>query len=144
MTKKNFTFDNRRSGAHSVVSRIDKFLVSQDIEERGGRMEATAFIRKLSDHSPLSIIVWGHHRSLNNPPRIFDATMLSEENSKTEMLEAWSGDRTRPSNGHDWAEWLEAAMKRVINCNSRLAKEKRRAQGTRVRTCAKKIQLVEP
>jgi hypothetical protein len=28
MTKKNFTFDNGRSGAQSAVSRIDKFLVS--------------------------------------------------------------------------------------------------------------------
>ncbi len=59
------------------------------------------------------------------------------------MLEAWSGDTTRPSNGRDWAKWLEAAMKRVANCNTRLAKEKRRAQGTCVRTCAKKIQLAE-
>jgi hypothetical protein len=69
--------------------------------------------------------------------------MLSEDNSKTEMLEAWFGDTIRPSNGRDWAEWLEAAMKRVINCNTRLAKEKRHAQGTCVRTCAKKIQLAE-
>jgi hypothetical protein len=35
MTKKNFTFDNDRSRAHSAMSRIDKFLVSQEIEERG-------------------------------------------------------------------------------------------------------------
>jgi hypothetical protein len=90
-------------------------------------MEAATSIRKLTDHSPLSITIYGHHPSPNNPSRFFDATMLSEENSKTKMLEAWSGDTTRPSNGRDWAEWLEAAMKRVVNCNTRLAKEKRRA-----------------
>jgi exonuclease III len=61
MSKKEFTYDNGRSGARSAVSRIDKFIVSQDIEERGGRMEAAASIRKLSDHSPLIITVWGHH-----------------------------------------------------------------------------------
>ncbi|CAK9859826.1 unnamed protein product [Sphagnum jensenii] len=39
MSKKEFTYDNGRLGACSTVSRINKFLVSQDIEERGGRME---------------------------------------------------------------------------------------------------------
>jgi hypothetical protein len=34
-------------------------------------------------------------------------------------------------------------MERVANCNKRLAKEKRRAQGARVRSCTKKIQLAE-
>jgi len=34
-------------------------------------------------------------------------------------------------------------MRRVIHCNTRLAKEKRRTQGTRIGTCAKKIQLAE-
>jgi alkyl sulfatase BDS1-like metallo-beta-lactamase superfamily hydrolase len=34
-------------------------------------------------------------------------------------------------------------MERVANCNKRLAKEKRRAQGACVRSCNKKIQLAE-
>jgi hypothetical protein len=34
-------------------------------------------------------------------------------------------------------------MKRVNQCNTRLAKEKKRTQGTRVKSCAKKIQLAE-
>jgi hypothetical protein len=34
-------------------------------------------------------------------------------------------------------------MERVANCNARMAKEKRRAQGARVRSCTKKIQLAE-
>ncbi|CAM6032383.1 unnamed protein product [Sphagnum compactum] len=139
MSKKNFTFDNGRSGAFSAVSRIDKFLVSQDIEERRGRIEAAASIRKLSDHSPLIITFWGLHPPITNPSRFFDATLLSEEDHKTELLNAWSGDSSHPTNGRDWAEWLEAAMKTVNQCNARLAKEKRRAHGTRVRTCAKKI-----
>jgi hypothetical protein len=59
------------------------------------------------------------------------------------MLEAWTGDSSHPTNGSDWPTWLEAAIGRVTNCNMRLAKEKKCAQGTRVRTCAKKIQLAE-
>ncbi len=113
MSKKIFTFDNGRSGAHSVVSRIDKFLVFQEIEERGGRIEAAASIRKLSDHSPLIITIWGHHPPLNTPLRFFNATLLSEENSIIELLEAWHGDMVRPTNGRNWADWLEAATRRV-------------------------------
>jgi exonuclease III len=60
-SKKEFTFDNGRTGASSAMSRIDKFLVSQSVEERGGRIEATASVKKLSDHSPLVISVWGKH-----------------------------------------------------------------------------------
>jgi hypothetical protein len=36
MSKRVFTFDNRRKGQGSVVSRIDKFLVSQELDARGG------------------------------------------------------------------------------------------------------------
>jgi hypothetical protein len=69
--------------------------------------------------------------------------VLNEEKGKTELLNAWSGDTTRASNDRDWVEWLEGAMKRVVNCNTRLTKEKRRAQGARIKTCTKKIQLAE-
>ncbi len=58
LSKKEFTYDNGRAGATSVVSRIDKFMVSQTIEERGRRIEAAASVRKLSDHSPLIITIW--------------------------------------------------------------------------------------
>jgi len=39
LSKKEFTYDNRRVGATSTVSRIDKFMVSQTLEERGGRID---------------------------------------------------------------------------------------------------------
>ncbi len=64
LSKKEFTFDNERSGASSAMSRIDKFLVSQSVEERGGQIEATALVRKLSNHSPLVISVWGKHQEV--------------------------------------------------------------------------------
>jgi hypothetical protein len=38
---------------------------------------------------------------------------------------------------------LEAATNRVTQCNRCLAKEKKRAQGTQIRTCSKNIQLAE-
>jgi exonuclease III len=62
LSKKEFTFDNGRPGVSSTMSRIDKFLVSQSLGERGGRIKATASVRKLSDHSPLVISVWGNNK----------------------------------------------------------------------------------
>ncbi len=143
MSKKEFTFDNERVGACSVVSRIDKFMISQDIEERGGRIETAASVRKLSDHSPLIITMWGHHPPPGNPTRYFDTSILNEDESKRKMLEAWDGDHSRPENEHEWPTWLEAAIGRVMLSNSHLSKEKRRSQGIHIRTHAKKIQLAE-
>jgi hypothetical protein len=143
MSKKSFTFNNGRSRQQAAVSRIDKFMVSQGIEERGGRVESAASIRKLSDHSPLTIKIWGLHPPPNNQTRFFDATLLSEENGKAELLKAWSEEATRPSTGRDSATWLEGAIGRVADCNARMAKDKRSARGTRIRSCTKKIQLAE-
>jgi hypothetical protein len=118
-------------------------MVSQGIEEMGGRIEAATSIRKLSNHSPLTIAIWGNHPPPNNPTCFFDTTVLNEEKGKMELLNAWARDAARPSTGRDWVEWLEKAMERVANCNKRLAKEKKRAQGARVRSCTKKIHLAE-
>jgi exonuclease III len=54
-SEKEFTFDNGRTGRQSAVSRIDKFMVSQTVEERGGRIEVAASMRKLTNHSPVCI-----------------------------------------------------------------------------------------
>jgi len=59
MSKKEYTFDNGRFGVRSAVSRIDKFLVSQESDTRGGRIEAATSIRKLSYHSRLVLTIWG-------------------------------------------------------------------------------------
>jgi hypothetical protein len=143
MSKKEFTFDNGRAGACSAVSRIDKFMISQDIEERGGRIETAASVRKLSDHSPLIITVWGQHPPPGNPPRYFDTSLLSENKSKGKMLEAWDGDHLHPKNEHEWPTWLEAAIGRVMFSNSHLSKEEKCFQGIHIRMHAKKIQLAE-
>jgi len=36
MSKKEYTFDNNRSRAHLMVLYINKFLVSQDLDMKGG------------------------------------------------------------------------------------------------------------
>jgi hypothetical protein len=143
MLGKEFTYDNGRAGRTSAISRIDKFMISQTIEERGVRIEAAALMRKLTDHSPLTITIWGRHDAPKNTSSYFDISLLSDEGKKKEMLEAWIKDVSLPTNDQDWSLWLEAAINRATQCNYRLAKEKKRVQGAHIRFCSKKIQLVE-
>jgi len=143
LSKKEFTYDNEKAGTTSAVSRINKFMVSQTLEERGGRIEAAASVRKLSNHSPLIITIWGWHNAPSSPLRFFDISLLSDERSKKEILEAWVGNHPPPSNELDWPAWLEVATSRVMLCNSRLSKAKKHAQGACIRACTKKIQLAE-
>jgi len=143
MSRKDFTFDNGRAGPRSSVSRLDKFMVSQEIMERGGRIETAASVRKLSDHSPLVMTVWGNQPPPENPPHYFDISLLAKEELRKEMVAAWNGDQERPPSNQGWPAWLEAAIQRVTSCNARLTKDKRRAQGKHARTHAKKVQLAE-
>jgi exonuclease III len=88
LSRKEYTFNNRRSGSSSTISRIYKFLISQTLEERGGRIEVAASVRKLSDHSPLVITIWGHPSTSSSPSRYFDTTLLKEDKCKKDMLNA--------------------------------------------------------
>jgi hypothetical protein len=97
LSKKEFTFDNGRPGASSTLSWIDKFLVSQSVEERGGRIEAAALVRKLSDYSPLVISVWGKHLDApRNLPCYFDSSFLREVDGRKELRETWVGNHPPP------------------------------------------------
>lgn len=57
MSKKDYTFNNGSSGPRSVVSQIDKFFVTKELDSQGGRIEAAPSIREMSDHSPLVMII---------------------------------------------------------------------------------------
>ncbi|KAH9562524.1 hypothetical protein CY35_05G076400 [Sphagnum magellanicum] len=96
MSSKEFTFDNGRSDAHSAVSRIDKFLISQDLNSKGGRIEATTSIRKFSDHSPLVLSIWGQPNIPDKLSRYFDSSLLKDEKGRAEMLQTWEGELPKP------------------------------------------------
>jgi hypothetical protein len=62
-------------------------------------------IRKISDHSPLVLTIWGRHSGPSTPASYFDITLLNEEESKTALLDAWTGTHAMPCqartrNGH--------------------------------------------
>jgi hypothetical protein len=54
MSKKAYTFDNGKSGSGAAISKIDKYMISQGLKSRGGRIESVASIKKISDHSHFS------------------------------------------------------------------------------------------
>jgi hypothetical protein len=143
MSKKAYTFNNGRSGPSSAVSRIDKFMVSQDLESRGGKIKSAISIKKFSDHSPLLISIWGQATNSGSPAHCFDTSLLEETKGKAALLQAWAGDLPTPSNDQGWALWMEAAIGRVMSCNNHLAKAKKHLRGATIRTNAKKIQLAE-
>jgi hypothetical protein len=60
LTKKAFTFDNGQQGSSSALSRIDKFLVSQSMEER---RENRGFHLGAEAHGPLAT----HNLDLGDP-----------------------------------------------------------------------------
>jgi exonuclease III len=97
MSKKEFTFDNGRKGQGLVVSRIDKFLVSQGLEARGGRIEVAPSIQRMSDHSPFVLTIWGHTPAPPTPTTYFDTALLKEEESRLALLDAWTGTQPMPS-----------------------------------------------
>jgi hypothetical protein len=143
MSKKEYTFDNGRKGQGSAVSKIDKFLVSQELDARGGRIEAAPSMRKNFDHSPLVITIWGRSSSPPTAATYFDTTLLREDKSRAALLDAWKNTQPPPNLDADWPDWLEAATRKVLICNGRLARENRRAKGARIKELQHKIRLAE-
>ncbi len=119
------------------------YMISQTIDERGGRIEVAASMRKLTDHSPVCIKIWGSLGPSQNTPGYFDVSLLSDERRRKDMLEAWIGEDSLPTIDQNWAPWLEAATERTTQRNRRLSKERKRAQGAQIRSCTKKILLAE-
>jgi hypothetical protein len=143
MSNKAYTFDNRRPRANSTVSKIDKFMVSPDLDSRGGRIESAISIKKFSDHSPLIISIWRQATSTGNLACYFDTSLLEEEKGKTTLLQAWARDSPTPSSDQGWAPWIEAAIGRVMSYNNRLSKAKKRLRSATIRTHTEKIKPAE-
>jgi hypothetical protein len=143
MSKKEFTFDNGRKGQGSAVSRIDKFLVSQELDAKGGRIEAAPSIRRISDHSPFVLTIWGRTPLSPTPATYFDIALLREADNRSALLDTWTGTLPTPNHNEEWPAWLEAASERVFQCNIRIARGKKKAKGARVRNLQQKIKLAE-
>jgi len=100
----------------------------------GGRIEAAPSIRRIFDHSPLVLTIWGRTPASPTPTTYFDTTLLKEEESRSALLDAWTGSQPMPSQDAEWPAWLEAASGRVLQCNIKIARVKKRAKGASVAT----------
>jgi hypothetical protein len=114
MSAKEFTFDNGRSSARLAVSCINKFFISQDLDSRGGKIEATISIRKFSHHSPVVLSIWGELAIIDKLSHYFDSSLLEDEKRRTKMLQedeirrtkmlqVWEGELPKPSSDSKWA-----------------------------------------
>jgi hypothetical protein len=139
MSKKEYTFDNGWSDPGATISCIDKFLVSHELHTLGGRIELAPLLKRLLNHSPLVLTLWGQPNNQEQAKKYFDTSLLRDDGSKKKVLQAWEGSEPKPTTTSDWADWLEAATERVMWCNMRLAKEKKRARGALVRVHNKRI-----
>ncbi len=64
---------------------------------QGGRIEAAPSIRRISDHSPLVLTIWGRTSVPPTPATYFDIALLKEEESMLAFLDAWTGTQPMPS-----------------------------------------------
>jgi hypothetical protein len=103
MTRKKFMFDNGRFGMGSTLSHINKFLVFQELNALGGRIEAASSIKKFSDHSPFIITIWGQPANSDMIKHYLDLSLLREKESRAEMLLAWEGSSLKPTVGSESA-----------------------------------------
>jgi hypothetical protein len=113
------------------------------LDSRGGRIEAAPSIRKISDHSPLVLTIWGRTSAPPTTTTYFDIALLREYTSRIALLDAWNGTQPPPSHDADWPGWLEAATKKMFKRNGELAKEKKREKGARIKDLQHKTRLAE-
>ncbi len=110
-----------------------RHLVSQELDARGGRIKAAPSIRRISNHSPFVLTIWGRTSGPPTPATYFDIALLKEEDSRSALLDAWRGTQPTPTQDAEWLAWLEAALRRVLQCNRKIARGKKKAKGARVR-----------
>jgi hypothetical protein len=103
MSAKEFTFNNGKFGARSTILRINKFLISQDLNSRGGKIETATLIQKFSDHSPLVLSIWGQPAIPDKSSHYLNSSLLENEKRRAEMLQAWEGELPKPSSNSEWA-----------------------------------------
>jgi len=89
------------------------------------------------------LTIWGRTSAPPTPATYFDIALLKEKECRSALLDAWIGTQPMPSQDVKWPTWLEAASGRVLQCNIKIAREKKKAKGARIRTLQQKIRLAE-
>eukprot|EP00253_Pinus_taeda_P007706 PITA_07706 len=101
-----FTWNNRRGGENLISSRLDRFLVSENLLLDGKNVESSILPSGGSDHWPISLIVEVPGTPRNKPFR-FEKFWIEHPNFLT-MVEKW------------WAEPLAEEGSKMFNLQKRL------------------------
>ncbi len=75
------------------------------------------------------LTIWGRTSAPPKPATYFDTALLKEKESRSALLNAWTGSQPTPSQDMEWPAWLEAALGRVLQCNIKIVWEKKKAKG---------------
>eukprot|EP00253_Pinus_taeda_P001927 PITA_01927 len=102
----NFTWNNRRGGEILIASRLDRFLISENIIMDGITVESDILPTTGSDHWPISLTVVVQSTPRNKPFR-FEKFWLDHPNF-LELVEKW------------WSEPLEAKGSKMFNLQKKL------------------------
>jgi len=102
----NFTWNNRRGGDRMIASRLDRFLISENIIMEGIAVESDILLSRGSDHWPVSLIVEVQGTPRNKPFR-FEKFWLEHPNF-IKMVEKW------------WSEPLEGRGSKMFNFQKKL------------------------
>jgi hypothetical protein len=100
---KSFTFDNGRTGIHSVVSQLDKCYVLTRLDDLGGRIGVSASLRNVLDPSCVSLWIRPSHVGSNYNTPIFDLKLLEDLVLKANLIDAWNKDDGKPISMIEWA-----------------------------------------
>eukprot|EP00253_Pinus_taeda_P018950 PITA_18950 len=102
----NFTWNNRRGGERLIASRLDHFLISENIILDGITVESDILPTRGSDHWPISLTVAVQGTPRNKPFR-FEKFWLDHPNF-LELVEKW------------WSEPLEGNGSKMFNLQKKL------------------------
>lgn len=101
-----FTWNNRRGGENLISSRLDRFLVSENLLLEGRNLESNILPSGGSDHWPISLVIEVPGSTRNKPFR-FEKFWLEHPNFLT-LVGKW------------WAEPLEEEGSKMFNLQKRL------------------------
>jgi len=89
-----FTWNNRRTGGHSIASRLDRFLISENYLVNNGDINASVLPAAGSDHWPVCLR-WGVGGKSGRKPFRFEAFWLTHPDISS-LITTWWKDSEDP------------------------------------------------
>ena len=116
-TNEMFTWKNKRTGYRHIASRLDRFLVSEQVVTGRGDVGASVLTSAGSDHWPISL-EWGNTRIFIKRPFRFEKFWLQHKDIQELMKEWWqSCPQTEGSSMYIFQQKLKYIKERIKKWN---------------------------